>query len=179
MSRIYVTCIRCMLFYVFFVVYVGTFAIQNVSVSSGAPGELRVTASFLTNTSAVGVLAIVYSTDNDLDIHYTEARLPQTEIHLTDLSGSAYSTSVFGIEDSGLPFNKAATLPMSINITQGTHVQDKVCHVGEGSSVCSMASPCFIACTSTVRLWGQRIGVVHGALVWYGYCGVNEFEVLH
>ena len=173
MSRIYVTCIRCMLFYVFFVVYVGTFAIQNVSVSSGAPGELCVTASFLTNTSAVGMLAIVYSTDNDLDIHYTEARLPQTEILFTDLSGSAYSTSVFDIEDSGLPFNKAATLPMSINITPGTHVNvctEQSIPVGEGSSVCSMASPCFIACASTVRLWGQRTGVVHGALVWFGYC---------
>ena len=97
----------------------GTFPVQNVSVSSGAPGELRVTASFLTNTSAVGMLAIVYSTENDSDIHYTEARLPQTEIHLTGLTGSAYSTSVFDIEDRGLPFKQAAALPMSINITEG------------------------------------------------------------
>jgi hypothetical protein len=103
-------------------IYVGTFAVQNVSVSSGAPGELEVTGDFLTNTSAVGMLAIVYSTDNDSDIHYTEARLPQTEIHLTGLTGTAYSTSVFDIQENGLPFNQAATLPISINITQGTRV---------------------------------------------------------
>ena len=109
-----------MLFYVLF--YVGTFAVQNISVSAGAPGELRVTASFLTNTSAVGMLAIVYSTEDDSDIHYTEARLPQTEIHLTGLTESAYSTSVFDIEDRGLPSNQAATLPMSITITRGIYI---------------------------------------------------------
>ena len=97
--------------------------------SSGAPGELHVTASFLTNTSAVGMLAIVYSTENDSDIHYTEARLPQTEIHLTSLTGSAYSTSVFDIEDGGLLFNQAATLPMSINITEGIIILYYVTHV--------------------------------------------------
>ena len=87
--------------------------------SSGAPGELYVTASFLTNTSAVGMLAIVYSTENDSNIHYTEARLPQTEIHLTGLSGSAYSTSVFTIEENGLPFNRTAHYLRELNIHRG------------------------------------------------------------
>ena len=88
--------------------------------TSVSPGELGVTGDFISNTSAVGMLTIVYSTENDSDIHYTEARLPQTEIHLTGLSGNAYSVSVFDIEHHGLPFYQAATLPRSINITQGT-----------------------------------------------------------
>ena len=96
---------------------VGTFAIQNVSVTSAAPGELEVTANFLANTSAIGMLAIVYSAESDSDIHYIEASLPHTEIHLTGLSGSAYFVSVFDIDHRGLPFDKAAILPMSANIT--------------------------------------------------------------
>ena len=101
---------------------IGTFAVQNISVTSVAPGELQVTGDFITNTSAVGMLAIVYSTDNDSDIHYTEARLPQTEIHLTGLSENTYSISVFDMQHHGLPFNQAATLPTSANISQGTYM---------------------------------------------------------
>ena len=99
--------------------YIGTFAVQNVSVSSGAPGELHVTANFLTNTSAIGMLAIVYSIENDSDIHYAETRLPQTAIDLTGLSGSAYSTSVFTIEENGLPFNRSAHYLRETNIHKG------------------------------------------------------------
>jgi hypothetical protein len=108
--------------YVIILIYlfIGTFAVHNVSVTSGAPGELEVTGDFLTNTSAAGMLAIVYSTDNDSDIHYTEARLPQTEIHLTGLTGTAYSTSVFDIQENGLPFNRTAHYLREIDIRRGT-----------------------------------------------------------
>ena len=98
----------------------GTFAVQNISVTSVAPGELRITGDFITNTSAVGMLAIVYSTENDSDVHYTEARLPQMDIHLSSLSGNTYSISVFDIEHHGLPFYRVAILPRSTNISQGT-----------------------------------------------------------
>ena len=97
----------------------GTFAVQNVSVTSVAPGNLKLTANFLTNTSAVGMLAIVYSTENDSDIHYIEARQPQTEIQLTGLSGSAYSTSIFTLEEDGLPFNQVAHYLGEISIRRG------------------------------------------------------------
>ena len=86
---------------------------------STAPGELEVTASFLTNTSAVGMLAIIYSAENDSDIHYIEARLPQTEIHLTGLSGSTYSTSIFTLEENGLPLDQAAHYLGEISIRRG------------------------------------------------------------
>ena len=66
------------------------------------------------------MLAIVYSNENDSDIHYTEARLLQTEIHLTGLSGSTYSVSVFILEESGLPFNRAAHFLREINIRRDT-----------------------------------------------------------
>ena len=88
--------------------------------TSVAPGELRVTSDFISNTSAVGMLAIVYSNKNDSDIHYTEARLLQTEIHLTGLSGSTYSISVFILEENGLPFIRAAHFLQEINIPRGT-----------------------------------------------------------
>ena len=98
---------------------IGTHAVQNISLTSGEPGELTVTGDFITNTSALGMLAIVYSTINDSDIHYTEARLPQTEISLTGLSGNSYSVSAFDIEENGLPFNITATSPKEIAINRG------------------------------------------------------------
>ena len=98
---------------------IGTHSVQNISMRSNKPGELAVTGDFITNTSALGMLAIVYSTVNDSDIHYTEARLPQTEISLTGLSGNAYSVSAFVIEKTGLPFNRVATSPKEIAINRG------------------------------------------------------------
>ena len=98
-------------------VLIGTFAVQNITVTSGAPGELRVAGDFITNTSAVGMLAIVYSTENDSDIHYNEVRLPQTEIQLTGLSRDTYSVAVFDIDHRGLPLNRVSTLPTSANVT--------------------------------------------------------------
>ena len=99
---------------------VGTFAIQSISVTSGAPGELLVTGDFISNTSAVGMLAIFYSTGNDSDIHYNEVRLPQTVIHLAGLSRDTYSISVFTLEENGLPFNQSAHYLREIDVHTGT-----------------------------------------------------------
>ena len=106
---------------------IGTHAVQNISLTSDEPGELTVTGDFITNTSALGTLAIVYSTVNDSDIHYIEVRLPQTEISLTGLSGSAYSVSAFVIEKTGLPFNTTATLPKEITIHGGDMKFSSLC----------------------------------------------------
>ena len=106
---------------------VGTFAVHNISATSGAPGELRVNGDFIANTSAVGMLAIVYSTGNDSDIHYTEVRLPQTEIQLAGLSGDTYSISVFTLEENGLPFNQSAHYLRKIDIHTGIYLILHVC----------------------------------------------------
>ena len=95
--------------------------------ASVAPGELQVTGDFITNTSAVGMLAIIYSTGNDSDIHYTEARLPQTEIHLRGLSRNAYSISLFTVEENGLPFHRTAHYLREINVHRGMYIVLRTC----------------------------------------------------
>ena len=49
---------------------IGTHDIQNISVSSSQPGEVRVTGDFIDGSTATGVLLILYSLTNDSDIHY-------------------------------------------------------------------------------------------------------------
>ncbi|MGJ8945879.1 hypothetical protein AB9K17_23595, partial [Salmonella enterica subsp. enterica serovar Kentucky] len=44
--------------------------IQNISVSSPHPGQVRVTGDFIQGSTATGALVIVYSQSNDSDIHY-------------------------------------------------------------------------------------------------------------
>ena len=48
---------------------IGTHDIQNVTVNSPLPGQIRVTGEFVNGSTATGVLLIVYSMSSN-DIHY-------------------------------------------------------------------------------------------------------------
>ena len=100
----------------------GTHDIQNISVSSPLPGQVRVTGDFIEGSTANGVLIIVYSQSNDSDIHYksSEWEGQSAEANVDRLIGSQYGVSVFVLED-GLPFSRAATLPL---LLQNTIIQD-------------------------------------------------------
>ena len=100
----------------------GTHDIQNISVSSTLPGQVRVTGDFIEGSTATGVLIIVYSQSNDSDIHYksNEHEGQSAEANVVELTGSQYGVSVFVMED-GLPFSRASTSPYLVHINTLTH----------------------------------------------------------
>ena len=88
--------------------------------SSSSPGEVSVTGDFISGSSSIGILTIVYSLDTESDIHYQF--IPRSDIPMTtmsDLPDGQYKVSVFVVEENGLPFNKSATTPRNVSLVEG------------------------------------------------------------
>ena len=76
------------------------------------------TGDFISGSSAIGILAIVYS--NDSNIHYKF--LPHSEIPMGIVSGlldGQYEVSIFVVEENGLPFSRSATIPRNVTLLEG------------------------------------------------------------
>ena len=96
----------------------GTHEIQNISVnSSSKPGEVRVTGSFTDDSTATGVLVIVFG---DSEVIYHKASRDGTDkiktTLITGLAGGEYSISVFVVEENGLPCERVATSPKLVAV---------------------------------------------------------------
>ena len=88
----------------------GTHDIQNISVTSPQPGDVRVTGDFIDGSTATGLLIIIYSLTNDTNVHYIVGG------HNSGLAGGEYKTSVFVVEENGLPFERVATSPKLVAV---------------------------------------------------------------
>ena len=51
-------------------ILVGTHGIQNVTVSSPLPGQIRVIGDFVDGSRTTGIILIIYSLNNDSNVHY-------------------------------------------------------------------------------------------------------------
>ena len=95
-------------------IIIGTHGIQNVTVDSPQPNEIRMRGDFIDQATATGVLLIVYSLSDESDVHYIafDKRLKQDiDVNVTGLAGAEYyGVSVFALEN-GLPFDRVVTLP--------------------------------------------------------------------
>lgn len=101
---------------------IGTHDIQNVSVSSYGPGEIRLTGDFISGSSAIGTLVIVYSLNNNSNIHYQFVSRSDFTMPVTTVNGllsGHYIATVFVMEDNGLPFNRSATKPRNVSVCEG------------------------------------------------------------
>ena len=81
-------------------------------------GEITVTGDFLTNSTAAGVLLVVY--DNDSYINYQETRRSPMQLRISatfkGLNSSLYKLSTFVIQENEQPFENTATIPKSIYV---------------------------------------------------------------
>ena len=96
----------------------GTHYIQNISITpGGSPGEARVSSHFVDGTNLLGYLAIA---NGDLNVGYMVARrrrrIQQVDT-ITNLASSEYNTSIFAINQNGLPEMLPASLPRNVVIT--------------------------------------------------------------
>ena len=110
----------------------GTHDIQNVSISSPYPGEVRVTGNLVQHANAIGLLAILYSLEiGDASAYYYLEALQRNGMDtvvtsIQGLPGGLYGVSVFVMEESGQPFYRNAFFPKTINVESGEGQFDKV-----------------------------------------------------
>ena len=100
--------------------YVGTHDIQNISVSSPQPGEIRMTGNFINGSTATGVLAVII-TESQIFYHVVEQGSNEQQLDGTILCvvGGEHSISFFVVEESGLPFNRTASMPKVVTVENG------------------------------------------------------------
>ena len=103
----------------FLTIHVGTHDIQNISVSSPLPGQVRVTGDFIKGSTATGVLLIIYSRFSNSKIRYISTNSTQNvDIRVTGLSETEYEVSTFTLKN-GLPFPRVVGLPKNISVNNG------------------------------------------------------------
>ena len=103
----------------------GTHDIQNISVSSPLPGQVRVTGDFIEGSTATGVLGIIVNVDHFEIRYHNVIMVPKVNVTVTvlgmhvegvisGLAGGQYRISLFVVEENGLPFNRVATRPSRV-----------------------------------------------------------------
>ena len=97
-------------------VCVGTHDIQNISVSSPQPGDVRVTGNYINGSMATGLLLVLYSLTNDSDIHYVIDSFKQSiDINVTGLTGTQYGISTFALDNDQI-FPRVVALPEYVTV---------------------------------------------------------------
>lgn len=100
----------------------GTHDIQNINLSSSSAGEISVTGNFINGSTATAMLVIVYS-DRLSDVYYmfspSSSKQEKVMTIVTGLSSGLYNVSIFVVKENGLPFNRSATTPRSVSVTEG------------------------------------------------------------
>lgn len=101
---------------------VGTHDFQNISVNSSVSGEIKVIGNFISNSTAAGLLIIVYSISDKFSAWYIfQSHSESVVTTIRGLPSGEYSISVFIIEASGLPFSRSAMRPRKVSILEGKH----------------------------------------------------------
>ena len=100
----------------------GTHDIQNISVSSPQPGEVRVTGDFINESTATGVLTVSVDFSTSKIFYHLIQRgnnKQQFADTIQGVVGGEYSISFFVVEESGLPFNRTASMPKVVTVENG------------------------------------------------------------
>ena len=105
--------------------------IQNIwrmitctSINKNSPGEIRITGNLIPGSTVIGILIIVYSLINESNIRYIFS--PHSGISTTTANSfpsGMYNVSIFVVEESGLPFNRSASIPRNISVIKGKNNQ--------------------------------------------------------
>ena len=101
-------------------IYAGTHDIQNISVSSPQPGEVRVTGDFINGSTAIGLLAVIV-TESVIFYHFVERESNVVAFVSTiqNVVGGKHSISFFVVEENGLPFKRTASMPKVVTVENG------------------------------------------------------------
>ena len=114
------------------VIIKGTHDIQNIVVSSSTPGEISVIGDFINRSTARTLLAVVY-TNSGSDVYYMFSPMFNEEekimATISGISPGMYNVSVFAVEDNGLPFNRSATTPRNVSVTDGGGGRGKLLNI--------------------------------------------------
>ena len=117
----------CNVLHIIITVWVGTHDVQNVSVNSVCPGQIRVTGDFVDGSTVTRVLIIVYSQS---DVRYITSKPADQEqninVTVTSLTDTCYGVSIFTVEN-GLPFPRVVASPRTVDVDSANEQGESFC----------------------------------------------------
>ena len=95
--------------------FLGTHDIQDISIASFSAGTIWITGNFISDSPAAGVVVAVLSTSNiSFYLLRREGNQLDNEGILSTVRGGQHMVSIFIMDRTGLPFNRAATIPQNV-----------------------------------------------------------------
>ena len=98
---------------------IGTHDIYNISVVS-LPCVVTVTCDIINGSMSKGILVIAYSLTDETNTHYNLTTFLPDQVRvntmLMGLPAGQYQLSLFVVEESGLPFSRAAATPRAVQV---------------------------------------------------------------
>ena len=76
------------------------------------------TGDFIPGSSAIGILIVIYSADDEsnIDYHFIHRSNVHTTTSMNNLPSDRYEVSIFVVEGNGLPFSRSATIPRNLSL---------------------------------------------------------------
>ena len=110
----------------YYLLYTGTHDIQEIALTS-ATGGVNISGAFVEHSTATGILVVVCTvTESDTLNYYLfvprSFEQQRTSAVLECIPSGTYNVSLFTVEESDLPFNRAATKVRTLSIDQGRNV---------------------------------------------------------
>ena len=107
---------------------VGTHDVQNISVSSTNPGQIRLTGDIIDGSTVTGVLVLVYSHSV---VHYIASSRAadqgrNIDVTLDGLTDTHYGVSAFTMEN-GVPFPRVVASPSSVEVDSADDQSKSFC----------------------------------------------------
>jgi hypothetical protein len=89
--------------------------VQDISITGSFSDTIRITGNFIPDSPAAGVVVAVLSIS---EVSFYLLRRERNRLHnegiLSNVRGGQHMVSVFVMDQTGLPFNKAATIPQNV-----------------------------------------------------------------
>ena len=105
--------------------YTGTHDVQEIVLTSAT--GVYISGAFVERSTATGILAVVYAvTEPDTLRYYLSVprsfEQQRTSAVFECIPRGKYNVSLFAVEESDLPFNRAATKVRTLSVDQGRNV---------------------------------------------------------
>ena len=111
--------------YWYFLMYLGTHDIQNVSVVAvdSKPGEALIGCSFVSGSNSMGYLAIITDKNTSVFQYHVVQRQEDQQIDtISNLATGEHRALLFSVQSNGMPQAASVNLPRNVSIINGALV---------------------------------------------------------
>ena len=90
---------------------------QDISIASPSAGTIWITGNFIQDSPAIGIVVAILITSNiSFYLLRREGNQVDNQGVLSNISRGQHIVTIFVVDSTGLPFNRAATIPQNVMV---------------------------------------------------------------